>query len=79
MMRDFFRNWTLVQTVEKVGLLVSLVSMANLGFDVYNNFHSLTRDMSLYAWFFLAVVCKISRIIIQGTYNTVQYALAYPN
>ena len=31
---DFCTNWTVVQTAEKVGLLISLASMINLGIDV---------------------------------------------
>lgn len=68
MMRDFCTKWSPVQTVEKVGLFISFVSMVNLGIDVYRNLHHLTSDMSLYIWFFLCVICKISRVLIQGDY-----------
>lgn len=59
MLRDFIGNWTLV---EEIGLGLSLVSMANLGCDVYKNFHGLTHYMLL----FIVFVCMMSRIVIRG-------------
>ena len=63
---DFCTNWTAVQTAEKVGLLISLASMINLGIDVYCSFNNLTSDVSLYVYFTLCVMCKIGRILAQG-------------
>ena len=66
LVQDFLTNWTVVQTVEKFGLFVSIASMANLGIDVFCNFKNHTSDTSLYVYFFLCVACKLSRLLIQG-------------
>lgn len=63
---DFMRQWTLMQAVEKVGLFTSCLSMLKFGVNVYDNFHHLTHDVSVHTWFFLALVFKIARIVIQG-------------
>jgi hypothetical protein len=66
MVRDFVTNWTVAQTIEKVGLFISVLSMVNLALDVYRNFNHLTADTSHYLWFTLCVMCKITRLLVQG-------------
>lgn len=66
LVRDFGQRWTPMETIEKVGLLVSCLSMLKFGIDVFDNFHRLTHDWSIHIWFFLAVAFKIGRIVVQG-------------
>ena len=65
-LHDFFANWTVTETAEKVGLFISIVSMINLAFDVHENFNSKTSDTSHHVWFICCVVCKILRVTVQG-------------
>lgn len=66
---DFRINWTMYRAVEIVGLLTSLVSMANLGIQVYNNFSNRTSDVSFYIYFSVCVVCKLGRVLLQGQWH----------
>ena len=59
-----------METMELAGMLVSCVSMLRLGVDVYSNFHQHTHDVSMHAWFFMAVVFKVGRIFIQGEFRS---------
>ena len=66
LVKNFFTKWTMPLIIEKAGLVVSLLSMISLGFGVYHNFNNLTSDTSLYVYFTSCVICKITRIAIQG-------------
>ena len=68
-----------METVELAGMLVSCVSMLRLGVDVYSNFHQHTHDVSMHAWFFMAVVFKVGRIFIQGEFRSCRIAIGARN
>ena len=66
LVQDFWTNTTVSRTAERFGLLVSFLSMANLGIDVYGNFSALTSDVSVHTYFIVCVLCNLGRVLVQG-------------
>ena len=71
LLRGVVHRPTFMEVLEALGLLICCLSMGKLAGNVYGSYNMLSQSMSLHAWFFLAVFCKLIRIIVQGKYNCI--------